>query len=168
MATANTFLTLVSGVKTLVTAISSFTGSANEVISTNGDGFVDPTLLPVDTDTFSWAVSRNANGVSNQFLRRQNGTPTNLAPYVAPYDANIYYVTASCSASTANSTTWDLAIRVNGGANIILATVPGTGDQIEATANQDISAGDLISIGMVNQSATVDRPSGELFVRRRP
>ena len=46
MATASNFLTLVNGVKTLVSSISAFTGTANEVVSTNGSGFIDATLLP--------------------------------------------------------------------------------------------------------------------------
>lgn len=33
--------------------------------------------------TGTWLVSRNATNQPNQFLRRQNGTPTNLNPYTA-------------------------------------------------------------------------------------
>lgn len=167
MATGNNFLTLINGVKTLVASISAFTGNPNEIVSTNASGVIEPDLLPVDIDTFSWAVSRNATGVTNQFLRRQNGVPTNLAPYLCPYDAEIYYVSANCQASTPNATTWDLAIQINGGGNIVLATVPGTGDTVTAAVSQNVNAGDLVAIGMINQSATVNRPSGELFLRRR-
>lgn len=42
----NRFLTLVNGVKTLVSAISSFTGNANEIVATDGSGFIDASLLP--------------------------------------------------------------------------------------------------------------------------
>ena len=166
MATDSTFLTLVNGVKTLVTSISAFTGTANEIISTDSNGLISADLLPNDVDTWSWAVSRNATGVSNQALRRQNGTPTNLAPYIAPFDCEIYYVTASSQASEPDATTWDAAIQINGGGSIVLASVPGTGDIVTSTASQSLSSGDAVAIGMINQSATVDRPSIELFLRR--
>ena len=166
MATDSKFLTLVNGICTQVSSISAFTGTANEIISTDSNGLISADLLPNDVDTWSWAVSRNANNVSNQALRRQNGTPTNLAPYITPFDAEIYYVTASSQSNEPDTTTWDAAIQINGGASIVLASVPGTGDQVEASASQSLSAGDRVAIGMINQSATVNRPSIELFLRR--
>ena len=46
MASSNVFLTLTSGIKTLVSSISAFTGNANEIISTNASGVINPDLLP--------------------------------------------------------------------------------------------------------------------------
>lgn len=40
------YLSLVQGVKVLLSAISAFTGNANEIIATDGSGFIDSSLLP--------------------------------------------------------------------------------------------------------------------------
>ena len=168
MASGNTFLSLaLDGTKELLTAISAFTGNANEIVATDSNGLVSADLLPPDVETWSWAVARNANNVTNQALRKQNGTPTNLSPYVAPFDCVIYAGTANSQATTPDATTWDAVIQINGGANIILAAVPATGDQVEFTASQNLNAGDLVAIGMANQSAVVNRPSIELHLRGR-
>ena len=47
MASGNTFLSLaLDGTKQLLSAISAFTGNANEVVATDGSGLLDPSLFP--------------------------------------------------------------------------------------------------------------------------
>lgn len=167
MATSSNFLTLINGEKTLVTSINSFTGNPNEVISTDTTGLINSNLLPVDIDTFVWSVARNATNVSNQFLRRADRTPTNLAPFVTPFNAEIFYITAASQSNEDDTTTWDAIISINGGADIVLASIPGTGDQVESSVSQNLNAGDLVSIGMANQTQTVNRPYIDLYIRRR-
>ena len=113
MATDSKFLTLVNGICTQVSSISAFTGTANEIIST---------------------------------------------------DSN---VTAESNAAEPDATTWDLEIEINGGAGIVLASVPGTGDQVEASISQNLNAGDRVSIWLRNQSAAVNRPAAIVYGRRR-
>lgn len=68
MATSNVFLTLVSGVKTLVSSISSFTGSANEIVSTNGSGFIDPSLLPPGVGAKTYTMTADGNLTAGMFV----------------------------------------------------------------------------------------------------
>ena len=68
MATANTFLTLVNGVKTLVSSISTFTGTANEIVSTNGSGVIDATLLPPGVAPKSVTVTASGALAAGDFV----------------------------------------------------------------------------------------------------
>ena len=50
MASGNTFLSLTTGgIKQLLSAISAFTGNANEIVATDGSGLIDSSLLPPGT-----------------------------------------------------------------------------------------------------------------------
>ena len=167
MATGNNFLTLINGVKTLVASISSFTGNANEIVSTNSSGVIEPDLLPVDIDTFCWSVARSQNNVSEQALRRPDRTPTNQAPYIAPYDCTIYFISAGCNTVEPDASTFDIAIRINGGGSIVLASIPGTGDDVQIPLTQNLTAGDRVEIRMENESTGINRPFADLYGRRR-
>ena len=54
-----------------------------------------------------WASATNSATVTNLYQRRQNGTPSDLSPYVAPFDMTIVAVTTSSNSSQ----TWDAEVR---------------------------------------------------------
>lgn len=61
MASGNTFLSLAaSGIQELLSAISAFTGNANEIVATDGTGRIDASLLPVGVGSLT--VSATAVG----------------------------------------------------------------------------------------------------------
>ena len=76
MASSNVFLTLVSGVKTLVSSISAFTGNANEIISTDGSGLIDASLLPPGSTPKTVTVTANGNLTAGDFVNIYDDTGT--------------------------------------------------------------------------------------------
>ena len=168
MAGARDFLTKISGITTLVRSISAFTGNANEVISTDSGGLVSEDLLPEPTvQNFVWEVGRNQNNVTEQALRRAGNTPTNQSPFTCAFDTNLYYVSAGCNTAEADASTFDIAIRVNGGGSTVIASIPGTGDDVQTSLDIDLSTGDRVEIRMENESTGINRPYACLYGRRR-
>ena len=116
--------------------------------------------------TFAYSVSRNASNQGNQFLRRQNGAPTNTVPYIVPFDSTIYAATAENNPNDV-AATWDFVVEVNGVAQVTLA-VPGTDHKVTNNAlSVDVSEGDEVTMRMLNQSQTVNHPSGSVFFIER-
>ena len=97
MASATNFLTLVNGVKTLVASISAFTGNANEVVSTNGSGFIDPSLLPAGIGAKTATVTASGALAAGDFVNvfDNAGTLTaQLADESTALPANAFVLTA--------------------------------------------------------------------------
>ena len=118
------------------------------------------------TKSFEFPVCRNAANQGNQFLRRQNGTPTNLCPYTVPFDGTIFAATAEHS-PTDTVPGWDLQVNVNGVSVYTLSLTAGNTEVTGNSVSVDVDEGDRISIQMVNQTAVVDYPGGCIFVRAR-
>ena len=127
-------------------------------------------VLSVDTGTsfatFTWLACRNGSISTDQALRRQNGVFISSCPYIAPYDATIYAVTAENNPSS-TVTTWDFEVDVNG-VNQISLSVPNTDHKAEDSALAlNINAGDEIVIFMRNASGLIPNPGGAVYGVRR-
>lgn len=112
-----------------------------------------------------WSVARNATNQPNQFLRRQNGTPTNVCPYIAPVDCTVYAATAENDPT--DTTAWTLRVEVNGVGVYDLIKTGGTNSVTDSPLGVDIDQGDSVTIRMVNQAGTVDRPGGSIYLIER-
>ena len=78
MAGGNTFLTIISsGIAELRSAISTFTGNANEIISTNGSGVIDNSLLPSNLGSITVAgVTAVGTVTAGEFVQIFDNTGT--------------------------------------------------------------------------------------------
>ena len=96
MASGNTFLSLAaSGIKQLLTAISSFTGNANEIVSTDGSGLIDVSLTNAVLLTTNQTVNGEKTFVDNIFI--DDPTPSDALEIgyfnnLTPNDPNTYGV----------------------------------------------------------------------------
>jgi hypothetical protein len=120
---------------------------------------------PAKADRWVFSVCRNANINSDQALRRQDGTFTNINPYSVPFNGIIYCVTAERE-NVNLSRTWDLVVEVN---NSVVRTVSvGSGQRSVQDDNLNIavSAGDDVAIYFRNSSAIVNKPGGVVYGRR--
>ena len=132
-----------------------------------GNSSGTPILIndPAKADRFVFPAGRNANISSDQALRRQDRTFTNVNPYSVPYDGIIYCITAERQ-STNLTRTWDLEVEVNG---VVVRTV-SVGSGIRDVQDDDlsiaVSAGDDVAIYFRNASANINRPGGVVYGRR--
>ena len=98
MASGNTFLSLTAaGVKQLLSAISAFTGNANEIVATDGSGFIDPSLLPpgIAAKTVSaTAVGTVTAGAFVEFFDNAGTPSVRLADDSLGIPANGFVLTA--------------------------------------------------------------------------
>jgi len=132
-----------------------------------GNSSGNPILIndPTKSDRFVFPACRNANISSNQALRRQDRTFTNVNPYSVPYDGIIYCITAERQNVNLNRT-WDLVVEIN---TIVVRTVnvlSGIRDVQDDNLNITVSAGDEVVIYFRNASANINRPGGVVYGRR--
>lgn len=127
-----------------------------------------PNKRYADRRQWDWSVARNAANQGNQFLRRQNGTPTNLTPYIVPVDATIDMVSAGHQPTDPTNPDWDFRVLVNGVVQVTLF-IDGSvsSSSIDASVSFDVSAGDEITMDMANQTAVVDYPAGSVHFTER-
>ena len=127
-----------------------------------------PNKLYADRRQWDWSVARNAANQGNQLLRRQNGTPTNLTPYIAYVDATIDAISAGHDPNDATNPDWDFQVLVNG-VVVLTLFVDGSVDHkaFDATVSVNVSAGDEITMQMANQTAVVDYPAGSIHLTER-
>lgn len=108
-------------------------------------------------------VARNGNNAGPQFLRRQNGTPTNSCPYVVPFDSVIYIVTTSNNSSS-QVESWDFIVEVNETPVITINNPSGTRTTVD-DVSVNVSRGDRIRIRIANLSNPIDQPGGTIYLR---
>ena len=106
--------------------------------------------------------ARRFTGVSDIYLWTFNGTPTNEAPLVLPFDCTLIGMTASCTAAA----TWDAQVHLS------LTLVPGAVLSVVAATSAfnynfdvDFTAGDAVQTFMSGTS--IDMPRVNLFFVRR-
>jgi len=109
------------------------------------------------------SFSRNRNFVTDQFLRDIDGTPSNLAPYILPWNARL---TAISMSNVGVTSSWTAEVYVNG------VLLPGGSlSCVASTKNYnnlyaiDLNANDEISVYM--NGVGIDRPKANLVLRRR-
>jgi hypothetical protein len=108
-------------------------------------------------------VGRNHPAVTDQFLRGEGDTPTNLNGFVLPWNATLISISMS---GDLNTQTWSAEVRKNGG-GIAQDTLTITNQYSNYSDNNnvDFNAGDRI---MVYCSGTaINYPHVTLFFRRR-
>lgn len=132
-----------------------------------GDSSGTPILIndPTKADRWVFPVGRNANISSDQALRRQDRTFTNVNPYSVPFDGIIYCITAE--RENINLTrTWDLVVEVNGGVVRTVSVGSGQRDVQDDNLSIAVTAGDDIAVYFRNASATIRNPGGVVYGRR--
>lgn len=164
--TTKFFTQITSGVLQLVDAITSFTGNSEEILATGSDGKIDTSLIK-EYDSFEFYATRNRNNQPNQFLRREDSIPTNEAPFKVKFDGEIFGAAVGDRDQNINSA-WDLEITINGASpTVVLSKLAGSASNTTEGLSINVSAGDLITLAMVNQSETIRDPSGSIHGRRR-
>jgi hypothetical protein len=135
------------------------------VDSTSGDVyFHDPTRNKnLGIAIIQYDASRNHNNVTNQFLRSEGDTPSNLNGFVLPWDATLVSMSMS---GQLNTQTWSIEVRKNGGgiAHDTLI-INNAYSNYNDTNNVDFNAGDRIMIYC--SGSGIDYPRATLFFRRR-
>jgi hypothetical protein len=133
--------------------------------STSGDVyFYDPVRdKNLGVGLLQQSAGRNHTTVTNQFLRGEGDTPTNLNGFVLPYNATL--VTMSMSGEL-NTQSWSVEVRKNGG-GVSQATLSITNQYSNYIdgLNVDFNAGDRIMI-YCNGTA-ISYPHADLIFRRR-
>lgn len=162
------FLTKVSGKLKLANAIAAFTGIAKQIIATNDWGKVDRTFLPF---SWVWSTAINSGNVGSGFLRRQNGTPTNLVPYVSAYPAYIEAISLENRPSEQDD--WVLNIFVNGNLAWTFAKPQGQNfklfpDDGSFSLDLPLERGDAVSLRCVRiNNGNISNPGVSLYIRQR-
>ena len=83
-----TYINLVSGLQKLVSTIQAFTGTPDEVVSTNASGFIDASLIdPAATEDKKVTVTSGEALTAGQFVYFDEGDSGNA--YIAGYDASL-------------------------------------------------------------------------------
>jgi len=111
-------------------------------------------------DSITWSASRNKKA-TNIYLWADDVQPTNIAPYILPWDAKIVAI----SASTEIADTWTAEIHsgeslISGASLSIVAADSGYG-----TYDINLSAGDPIEIYC--SGISVEKPRVSVIFRRR-
>jgi len=108
---------------------------------------VEGTLYVYDSTRAKWlsqtnvttSAGRSRNNVANIYLYGPDSTPTNIAPFILPWDATLIAITASGR----DADTWIAEVRVNEtlvtGASLSIAA---STTAVDATMNVDFNAGD--------------------------
>ena len=135
-----------------------------------GNSSGTPVLINPDPDVtlgdrFVFPVARNGNISSDQALRRQDGTFTNVNPYTVPYTGEIYCITAE--RENINLTrTWDLVVEVNGSVVRTVSVTSGNREILDDGLTIAVTAGDDIAVYFRNASASINKPGGVVYGRR--
>jgi len=107
--------------------------------------------------------ARNNNSVTDIYLSLYDRGPSNLIPYVLPFDATLVGMTLSC---TSNTVSWTGEVRKNGVAAVEDSlSIANQYTNYDFTKNTDFDAGDRIEIYM--NGTSIPRPSVGLYFRRR-
>ena len=117
-------------------------------------------LSELSNGELSWSFSAARNGTYNidADLRRQNGTPTNLAPYIIPINATIVAISASCNGTE----TWDAEVYINNTEVGQVSVVAS--DKAYAIVSINVNAGDEVRFRFnMGSSGAVDRPAMSAF-----
>lgn len=112
--------------------------------------------------TISTSASRFSFNASNIYLRSSDGCPSNISPFVLPFDCTL----VGMSASAELAATWTIEARVN---NVLVPgaslTVSSATQGLDFLLNIDFSEGDAVQIYLSSLSG-IRRPRATLFFSR--
>ena len=117
-------------------------------------------LEVIATSNRSWVLdaARNTTAVNLDLdLRRGDGTPTNIAPFIVPFNATITYLSAT-SQTVGN---WTFAVWINDVPATSLAMTGLTGDTAVSVA---VTAGDRIRLRFDHTGTDIDYPAGQVWI----
>jgi hypothetical protein len=113
--------------------------------------------------TIQCDVSRNSSNTTNQYLRGEGQTPTNLNGFVLPWNATLVSISMS---GRLNTQTWIAQVRKNGGGvPQDTLTITNQYSNYDNTKDTDFNAGDRIQVYCSGTS--IDYPKVSLFFRRK-
>lgn len=136
----------------------SYNNVVSDLISTNVQDALDE--LASLRESVCVSASRNANA-TNIYLRSEDGTPTNLTPFVLQFDATLTYI----SSATDGNETWVAEVHKD---NILVVGATLTSTNVSSnysTYNINFSAGDKISLYC--NGTSIQRPKINLVFRKR-
>jgi hypothetical protein len=125
----------------------------------------------VEYDSYTIGAGRNSDSQSTGYLRAYDGTPTNLAQYVVPYDSTIIAVEATCHVAT---NVWRADIRKDLNTTQI-AAIQLTNSQTEKYNNAlsvDVDEGDKLSVYLTKNppagtGPNIQYPKVMIYLKRR-
>ena len=141
------------------------TEAGTGLIKTNNSLSVDYTTLP---HTTSWSSAfNNGNVGSLTYLRRQDGTPTNISPYVVPVNMTIVMVAASSDVDQS----WSMTIRKTDSVGLTYSTIhtitaTASRQQINTGLSINLNAGDRIATRL-EVGTSIDYPNLDIYVKTR-
>jgi len=122
--------------------------------------WITPVTLSLDK-SFSFDASRNSN-VTNSYLSAGGEAPTNITPFVIPFNSTIIAI----SASTNGNESWTAEIRENGtlipGASLVISAASSA---YSASYDIDLDAGDKLQLYC--NGTNINRPRITVWMKRR-
>ena len=147
---------------------------SGDYTSTNLQDAVLEAQTIVDAKIFNmshtFGFARNSGNTTDQWLRKQDGTPANLSPYVVAYDSDIIAVAGACDIAQ----TWDAEIYRNsdivsgipiGTPLAILMFSASKKEFVRFGAPVALSAGDTLAVFL--RGTSIDYPSIDIHVKPR-
>ena len=105
--------------------------------------------------SFQLGVARNGTVSIDEYLRREDGTDTKLAPFVVPFNCNL----VAMSATTYGAETWTARIRRNGAIRYNLS-ISSADNRFSDNIIRSFSAGDKISFqAIIGSSGDLECPA---------
>jgi len=111
-------------------------------------------------DYVNFSAGRNAIA-TNVYLRGPDGTPTNLAGFVIPFNATIVRITAA----TQGAETWTAEVRKNNDPTVIASLAMTTATGISTLLSVNVNAGDEIQ--MYCNGTAISYPVVTVYLKRR-
>lgn len=153
---------IASGVQQLVDAITAFTGTANEIIATNGSGFIDSSLIDPNTlaDTVDVTVATGNTLVAGDFVSFTGAGEVELAD-------NTAYATRAQGFVLAGFAAGATATVYKTGTNTSAVVTDGT-DYFLGTAGAETATNPAFVVGTISQTLGYGSTDGLVFEYNPP
>lgn len=117
--------------------------------------------------SWTWFAAINNGNITNGFLRRQNGTQTDRAPYIAGYNCRIECITMTNQPTEQDD--WNLEVYVNGELRATFLKPQNTNKIRFAQAEINITLNELDAVSLRcarnGNSGNISYPGCSLYVR---
>lgn len=111
--------------------------------------------------SWEWSAARNGIYTADADLRRQDGTPTNLSPYVVPVNCELIAISASCDGNE----TWDAEVWVND-SEVAQTSLNNTDNAYTIVSSVTLNAGDKVRLRFkLGSSGGVNNPAMSVFFK---
>jgi hypothetical protein len=134
---------------------------ATNISGTTLYGDLDWSYLQNIKHSWQWDAGRNGTTASSIDLERGGGVPTNLTPFILPYDATIHAMSAGANTSGV----WEAEVLVNGS---VVNTLSITTTKNKVTGlSININADDEVRLRFNKTGGNINSPSISLFLISR-